>query len=458
MPTRISLFIACFILALGIFAPLGTSAQTGQLVNGYVVNAQTKQVVPYATVVLSITGKGSATDFSGYFEIWVDSLPSSDTLWVSSVGFLPKKFPLTSNYQALKTFELQPSTQQLREVTVAAKAESADEIIAKAIKRKEDLLPNKPRLLETLYREIVKNEGRYVGMTEAEGILFLGGFQKSNLRDGLPELTQDVAQWKHLRRTDYAITDDLRPQQARRLSVNRLLMLKEQYMYNGPLSKAGSKTFQYRIDRVLYEGNLPVYVLQFAPIDTNQKYPSGSIQVRSEDYGVVSLEVINDIDPLLPKEKSESQIQFVTTKFQMRFLKLEEFYHPHHIRLEAAYSVEYPNSEAPSKRVEEFLELVGGKFTNQKAPALNTNQRTVMYHEMVNPVIRYDHNYWVQKRVAYEMAFGTVVTELSQGESMDIQFLFHNGKRIYPLPKGYQSYEELMQDKNAIFNWMNTSN
>lgn len=456
MPTRLfSTFFPIFLLLAVVFSPESALAQTGQVVTGYVVDAADNQVIPYATVVLKQAQKGSATDFSGYFEIWVDSLPPNDTLLVSSIGFLQGSLAITASPKQVWTIKLKKSTQQLREVTVEAKTETALEIVEQAVQNRPNLLPGNPLILEALYREIVKNKGRYVGMTEADGMLFLGGYQRNHLRDHLPQLTHDVAQWKHLRRTDYAVTDDNHPTQARRLSVNRLLLLKEHYTYNGPVSKAGLKEFRYQLDSVAFDGNVPVYSIFFAPQDSKLDFPSGVLQIRGDDYGLASLTVENDFKALKPAGKLSQNRAFVTALVSIHYSKFQGQYHLNHMRLTSAYSLSYPEEPEQDKTIEEFLEIVGGKFSTQQAPELNTNQRTVLYHEMVNPIIRYDHNYWVKRRLSYEMAFGTVVSQLAQEESLDIQYLFHNGKRIFPLPKGYRSYEELIKDQDSFYNWMN---
>lgn len=98
-----------------------TDPMTGATLNGYVVDAETKETLVSATVAIKGTRLGAITNKSGYFS--VSGLPAGRvTVVISYLGYerLEKEVELEEGQSKKITFELVPSSVATGEVTVRA--------------------------------------------------------------------------------------------------------------------------------------------------------------------------------------------------------------------------------------------------------------------------------------------------------------------------------------------------
>jgi hypothetical protein len=106
----------CGILFLLVFfAPGGTYAQQTIQVEGYIKDVETKEVLPYVTVTLRGTTKGTATDENGYFSLMTTS--DSLALSISYTGYETYVTMLKRGYNRVDIM-LKPATHELNEITV----------------------------------------------------------------------------------------------------------------------------------------------------------------------------------------------------------------------------------------------------------------------------------------------------------------------------------------------------
>jgi hypothetical protein len=99
-----------------------------------------------------------------------------------------------------------------------------------------------------------------------------------------------------------------------------------------------------------------------------------------------------------------------------------------------------------NKQVDWYTELFGATFTDQKAMFLNYNQRLVLYSEMLNPLVNYDPEFWKE----FSFALNSSYAGLSEGQDLERQFESHHNQRLVPLPEGFDSYEQMSNDRGAL--------
>ncbi len=95
---------------------LNTSASSQHLLKGMVLDAETREGLPYASVVITHTDKGTATDETGRFTLEVRQLPVQ--LVVSFSGYLSDTL-LVSSIQQI-TCMLKPDVKNLNEIVVVS--------------------------------------------------------------------------------------------------------------------------------------------------------------------------------------------------------------------------------------------------------------------------------------------------------------------------------------------------
>ncbi|HYK75457.1 MAG TPA: TonB-dependent receptor [Daejeonella sp.] len=108
-----------FFLSLCLLVFTGQSLFCQQLIQGRVTDAQTREPVSRASVLLPNSAKGGTlTDISGRFSIRVEA--TTDSLWITCTGYQSQKVALKS---AELWIALEPSLSTLNEVVVSARRE-----------------------------------------------------------------------------------------------------------------------------------------------------------------------------------------------------------------------------------------------------------------------------------------------------------------------------------------------
>ena len=91
------------------------------MISGHVIEKDTEESIPYATVLIVGTGKGTVANENGHFE-FRDMAEGTYTLRVSSIGYKPleKAVVVGSEYMAVVHFPLQEDAFLVDEVVVSA--------------------------------------------------------------------------------------------------------------------------------------------------------------------------------------------------------------------------------------------------------------------------------------------------------------------------------------------------
>jgi len=80
------------ILATALIAFTGSPVFAQSGFTGIIIDAATKQVLPFATIKLGSTGQGMVTNLNGKFEL--KNMDKAEYLEISYLGYEPKKIPL----------------------------------------------------------------------------------------------------------------------------------------------------------------------------------------------------------------------------------------------------------------------------------------------------------------------------------------------------------------------------
>lgn len=137
-PITFNNIFLCFLL---IFIGTSSFAQNMVKIKGVVIDAETKEPLPFANIAFAGTSVGTTTDFDGVYSI--ESQWGTDSLVASYLGYDSKIIKITDEKRQTVDFELVSTQHQLVEVEVTAKKRRyrkrnnpAVELIRKVIKNK----------------------------------------------------------------------------------------------------------------------------------------------------------------------------------------------------------------------------------------------------------------------------------------------------------------------------------
>ncbi len=134
-------------------------------VSGRVIDATSRQPLPFATIVQQGRGRGTSTNQDGYFSYKVPVEFSDDTLRISCMGYAPRKIPLQLFTRGTIDVYMEVEPVVLQEVVVSGYDPAS--VLLQALKQKEFIYPDFPAMHTSFYREGVFQKNELVRYSEA---------------------------------------------------------------------------------------------------------------------------------------------------------------------------------------------------------------------------------------------------------------------------------------------------
>jgi len=178
------------ILTIILFVLLATSAVAQNInVSGKVIDHETKEPMPFASVYIKGKTIGTITNLQGEFDFHIPDEYRNEILVISMLGYSNFESPVWSLISTTSvTLELNVSPIVLQEVLVEDSLSGGD-ILRLALAHIPDNYPNTPFFMEGFYRDVKKVGGTYISLLEAAVEIYDKGYDeprnKSKLREGV---------------------------------------------------------------------------------------------------------------------------------------------------------------------------------------------------------------------------------------------------------------------------------
>lgn len=146
-------------------------------VSAIVVDDDTGEPLPYATVRISTANLGTVTNLAGEFDFHIPTAFLSENLRISMLGYETTLVSLVEiRAQNITEFRLKPTAQLLDEVVVKDSLTGGD-ILRIALSRIEENYPMEPVLMDGFYRDIKKVGDKHESLLEAAIVIYDKNYQ-----------------------------------------------------------------------------------------------------------------------------------------------------------------------------------------------------------------------------------------------------------------------------------------
>ncbi len=273
--------------------------------SGRIIDKETKEPLPFAT--LGIKGKaiGTITNLQGEFDFHIPAELRNDLFTLSMLGYKQYEAPVWTLLEIKPlVIEVEKSTYLLNEVTVADSL-TGGEILMIAISRIEQNYPMQPYLLEGFYRDLKKVGGTYISLLEAAVKIYDEDYteprNKFKLRErvALQEVRRSIGYASRF--TSYFDQDNL---------LEDLLLHNSVRYRHFPLEEVFYQSLK-REKETVYNGH-EVYV-----VSHNQDYLL-RVFVEKDNYAIVRVEFESKQEEALTKKRG-MESRFVGLKRVMEF-------------------------------------------------------------------------------------------------------------------------------------------
>lgn len=154
------------------FILFSKSASSQISLQGRLIEQGSQKVVPFASVTITNSFIGTASDEDGRFFLKVGPEFEDGKIVISSLGYQNRSIPVDSlrrNFDGVVTIYLRPFTQHLREIVISGRRPEPDELLKEAIAAISENYSQKPFNLE-LYSQITVKDSLQI-LYQVESIL-----------------------------------------------------------------------------------------------------------------------------------------------------------------------------------------------------------------------------------------------------------------------------------------------
>ncbi len=262
------------------FLTINLKAQTGhQTISGKLVDIDSKEPLPFASIYLKGTTIGTTSNTEGYFVFHIPAKKTNHAIIISMMGY-EKLEKIPALFLKEETIALSPISFELNEVFIPGKAIkplTAREIVKKAHRSIPKNYPSEPYLLEGFIRDLQNEDGRYVEYLEYATKMY---YQKNSIKSAPKVELLEV-------RRSYI--NDKHPWNDQWDRKNSIVDLIEddfiRYDY-GPIK--GNKKWQYKIEGVLTFDDTKVY--QISAI--NRPFQKATLYIDTKSFAFVRIELV----------------------------------------------------------------------------------------------------------------------------------------------------------------------
>jgi hypothetical protein len=159
---KIKIFI-CLLVTTAI----AVNAQDNVVIRGYVTGSDTREPLSLCAVQIVNSALGALTDDAGFFELPIPKSNLKDSLKISFVGYMPQTLAI-ANFKQGDTLRIMLETQVLMKQEAVITAMNAKGVLLRAIQNLRKNLYRDSVIQTGFYRQIHKENGRYVRLIEAD--------------------------------------------------------------------------------------------------------------------------------------------------------------------------------------------------------------------------------------------------------------------------------------------------
>jgi hypothetical protein len=304
-------------------------------ITGKIIDDETSEPLPFATIALKNRGKGTVSNNNGDFGLKITHELVNDTLSISYLGYLGREIPVKKAFGNNLTISMKKEFISIPEIII--KNQNPQEIMSRAFKAIPRNYGVTPALMTGFYREGVMKKSELQTYSEAVLQIYKSAYSGTLFRDQIK-----VYKSRKIENTDRSDTLAIRL----KAGLSTCLELDGAKNIFDFLPTAGMNDYSYRLTDIVTYDNETAYVIEFVQRDTVElPLFKGVIYINTVDYAMLNAEF--EINQKLIHKMKNSFISSTTrgfdtwpvsVKYSVSYRKMKDRYFLNHVRGDLIFS------------------------------------------------------------------------------------------------------------------------
>jgi hypothetical protein len=368
------------------------SVTTGRIkyITGKIVDDETSEPLPFATIALKNKGKGTVTNNNGDFGMKITPDFFDDTLSASYLGYMGREIPVKKAFGNNLTISMKREYISIPEIII--KNHNPQEIISRAFSAIQHNYGNTPASMTGFYREGVMKKNELQTYSEAILQIYKSAYSGTLYGD-------QIKVFKSRKIENTNTTDTL----AIRLKAGLSTCLeldgaKNTYDF---LSSQGMLDYTYRLTDIVTYDEETAYVIDFEQRE-NVDLPlfKGTIYINTADYGILNSEF--EINPKLIYKIKNSFISNsthgydtwpVSVKYSVSYRKMNNRYFLNHVRGDLIFT-SHQRKKLFNMQFRVFFELAITETVLSNVSRFDREELAPIHSIFSKTITNYDPLFW----------------------------------------------------------------
>ena len=306
-----------------------TIKEKAKYITGKIVDDETSEPLPFATIALKNKGKGTVTNINGDFGLKITSDFYSDTLSVSYLGYQGREIPVKDAFGNNLTISMKREYISIPEIII--KNHNPQDIISRAFRAIPHNYGDTPAAMTGFYREGVVKKSELQTYSEAILKIYKSAYTGTLYSDQIK-----VYKSRKIENTDRSDTLAIRL----KAGLSTCLELDGVKNIFDFISNESMPDYTYRLTDIVTYDEEAAYAIEFEQRE-NVDLPlfKGTIYINTVDYGILNAEF--EINPRLIHKIKNSFISAsshgfdtwpVSVKYSVSYRKMNNRYFLNHVR------------------------------------------------------------------------------------------------------------------------------
>lgn len=358
---------------------------------GIIVDSETGDPLPYATLGLKHAGKGTVTNNNGEFGLKITPANYRDTLMVSYLGFYAREIPVRQSLG--NNFRIAMNREFISIQEIIIKNQIPQEIIYKTSRAISRNYGNTPALLTAFYREGVLRKDKLQTYSEAILDIYKSPYAGSFLND-------QIKVFKSRKIENINVNDSLTVRLKAGLSTClELDGIKNTFDF---IAAESMPDYSYRITDIVSYDDESAWEIEFSQKEGGEEQPmfKGSVFINTTDYAVLKAEFeINSgfLHKMRESFITSSSKGFTTwptsVKYSVNYRKVNDRYFLSHVRGDLLFASKEKH-RLFNTQFTVFFEMAVTGMTLKNVARFEREELAPIHSIFSKTITNYDKDFW----------------------------------------------------------------
>ncbi len=360
-------------------------------ISGIIVDGESNDPLPFATIALKHEGKGTVANGNGEFSIKISPGSYNDTIQVSYLGFFGREIPIRQTLGNNFRIEMRREFISIPEIII--RHEIPQEILRKTLSAIPRNYGNSPAGMTAFYREGVLRRSELQTYSEAILDIYKSSYTSTFLND-------QIKVFKSRKIENTNISDSLTV----RLKAGLSTCLQLDGIKNGFDFLSGENTgdYSYRLTDIVSYDEESAFEIEFGKREGDPETPMfrGSLFINTTDYSLLNADF--EIYPEYLRKTKETFITkttkgFITwpvsVRYSVSYRKIGDRYYLNHVRGDLVFSSKQ-KKRLFNTQFNVFFEMAVTSVTLKDVTRFEREELAPIHSVFSKTITSYDPVFW----------------------------------------------------------------